>query len=290
MTELESERRWFHPRPDWLLIGLLAATGFLFLCDRFHWFAFGEKKGWAVLMAVAGVGVFLFLTVIWFVISLVFRRRFQFSLRSLLILVAVVALPFSWLASEMRRTKRQQAAFDAMQKLGVEATYDYEYPRPGPGASWAAQEPPGPGRLRNWLGVDFFADVFEVTFHDGSRLADADLTDLQAFGRLQDLTFANAGARDADLERVNHLASLRKLRLQGGQFTDESLQCLRGLTGLEELTLLSVRITDAGLKWLTNFSRLSVLRHDSRLVTREGEERFRQAMPNCRIEHWHAPE
>jgi hypothetical protein len=47
MAELESERRWFHPRPDWLLIGLLAATGFLFFCDRFHWFSLGEKKGWA---------------------------------------------------------------------------------------------------------------------------------------------------------------------------------------------------------------------------------------------------
>ena len=38
----------------------------------------------------------------WFSAGLVFRRRFQFSVRSLLVLVVVVAVPCSWMAVEIR--------------------------------------------------------------------------------------------------------------------------------------------------------------------------------------------
>jgi hypothetical protein len=50
-------RRWFHLTPDRLVVSLLAAEGFLLLSERFRWFAFNEKKGLTVLIAVASVGV-----------------------------------------------------------------------------------------------------------------------------------------------------------------------------------------------------------------------------------------
>jgi hypothetical protein len=218
------------------------------------------------------------------------RRWFQYSLRTLLLAMLLASIGMSWITIRVQRARRQKAAVEEIRKLGGEVTYDYEYPQPGPGSSWRAPQPPGLAPLRNLLGEDFFTDVVEVTFHDGSRFTDADLACLQAFPRLTDLTLANANVTDAGLERVRGLSNLRKLCLRGNQFTDKSLTCLQGLTSLEELVLLNTQITDAGLQHIIKLNRLTLLRHDSRHVTPEGEERFRQAVPNCRIEHCYSPE
>ena len=69
---------------------------------------------YAVLTAVASVGVAMLVTLVWFAVALVFRRRFQFSIRSL---VVVVALPCSWSAAEMKTADRQQVAKTALQRF-----------------------------------------------------------------------------------------------------------------------------------------------------------------------------
>ena len=81
-------------------MGLLAVEGLLLLSERFCWFAFNEKKGWTVLIAVAAVGLAGLFTLLWFAASLLFRWPFQFSLRSLLVLTEAVAIPCSWLATQ----------------------------------------------------------------------------------------------------------------------------------------------------------------------------------------------
>ena len=128
MTAPDSKPRCFHPTPAWLVILSLAVTGFLFLSQRYRWFSFNEHKGWTVLIAVAGLGVAMILMLLWFVVALVLRRRFQFSLGTLLALVVVVALPFSWLAVEMKRAREQREAVDAIGKLGGYFGYRWEYP------------------------------------------------------------------------------------------------------------------------------------------------------------------
>ena len=55
---------------------------------------------------------------VWFAVALVFRWRFQFSIRSLLVMAVVVALPFSWLAAEMQAAKRQAEVADWIQNAG----------------------------------------------------------------------------------------------------------------------------------------------------------------------------
>ena len=58
---------------------------------------------------MAAVGVVLLGMFAWFGVAMVFRRRFQFSLRLLLGLVVAVALPCSWLAVEMKKSSRTGA-------------------------------------------------------------------------------------------------------------------------------------------------------------------------------------
>ena len=95
--------RWYRLTPDRLVVGLLAVEGFLLLCEWFRWFPFNQHKGWTVLVAVAAVGLSLFLMFLWFLAALIFRWPFQYGLRSLLLLVVAVAVPCSWIATERRR-------------------------------------------------------------------------------------------------------------------------------------------------------------------------------------------
>ena len=64
--------RWFHPTPGWLIVGLLAVEGLLWLSERFQWFWFNEKKGWTVLIAVASVAVVFAGMLLWLVVALAF--------------------------------------------------------------------------------------------------------------------------------------------------------------------------------------------------------------------------
>ena len=78
-----------------------------------------------MLIAVASVGVFLLLMFCWFAVSLIFGWRFQYSIRSLMLLVVAVALPFSWLGVEMKAAREQRAAVEAIRKLGGYVNYEY---------------------------------------------------------------------------------------------------------------------------------------------------------------------
>src|SRR5271165_1162947 len=95
-TEPQS-RRWFRLTPGRFVLFLLAVEVLLWLSERFGWL--GWHKGYAVVTALASVGVVMLLMLLWFALALIFRRRFQFSIRSLLVLVVAVAVPSSWLAA-----------------------------------------------------------------------------------------------------------------------------------------------------------------------------------------------
>lgn len=86
-------RRWFHPTPDRLVLTLLAVEGLLWLSDRLGWPTW--HKGYTVLIAVASAAVAMLLMLGWLAASLAFRWRFQFGIRSLLVLVVAVAIPCS---------------------------------------------------------------------------------------------------------------------------------------------------------------------------------------------------
>ncbi len=154
MTETVAKPRWFHVTPDRVILGLLIVEGLLWLSNRLGWPAW--QKGYAVLVTVALVGVVLLAMLLWFAVAFVFRLRFQFSVRSLMVLVLVVAVPCSWLAAEMNRAKVQQAAVEGIRNAGGGVTYDWEADanrNPLPNA-----QPPGPRYVRDLLGYDFLAE------------------------------------------------------------------------------------------------------------------------------------
>ncbi len=84
-----SRPHWFSLTPDRLVIGLLILECLLWLSNWLGWW----HKGYAVLATIAVVSVFLLLMLLWFLIAMVFRRRFQFSLRTLLTLATLAGTP-----------------------------------------------------------------------------------------------------------------------------------------------------------------------------------------------------
>ena len=172
---------WFYPAPGRLLVVLLAVEAALFLFESWM------PKGWAVLIAVAAVGVFLLLMLLWYVAALLFRWRFQFSIRSLLVLTVAVAVPFSWLAGRMKQAKGQREVVEFVRTLDGYAIYEYNRPwklYSGVVPIGTIKEyPDGPLWLQRVFGRDFFNPVWKV-FLSFTKVTDSDLARLERYTAL----------------------------------------------------------------------------------------------------------
>jgi hypothetical protein len=81
------------------------------------------------------------------------RRWYQFSQRTLLVLVLLVSIGLSWLGIKMNQARRQREVVKAILEAGGAVYYDYEYKQSG------NPEPPAPAWLRKLFGDDLFRDV-----------------------------------------------------------------------------------------------------------------------------------
>jgi hypothetical protein len=250
--------RWYRLTPDRLVPGLLAVEALLLLSEWGGWFPFNRHKGWTVLTAVAAVGLTLLVFLLWLAAALLFRCRFQYSLRSLLLLVVAVAIPCSWFATEMQQATKQHEAVQAIETVGRAVRYDFETWDPFRDPFAAPVELPYPAWLRKLLGDDFCASI---------RFAN----------------LANTQITDAGLVHLQGLSQLQGLDLSGTKVTDAGLAHLQGLRKLEVLLLINTQVTDAGLMHLQGLSRLQEvdLRHTQ--VTDRGVKSLQEALPNCTI-------
>ena len=219
------EIRWFHFKPGRLVIVPLIVDGLFWLSEHFQWFGFNAHKGWTVLIAVASVSVFLLAVLSWLILARLWGLRFQFSLRSLLVLTVAVALPFSWLGVEMKKSREQNAAVEKIEKVGGQVFY---------GDWWAKRgRPSGTAWLLDILGDDFFAEVDEVCL-DATNVTDAGLENLRGLTAIRMLELrGDSLVSDTGLENIRGLSKLKYLNLGGTYVSDAALEKLGGLTALE---------------------------------------------------------
>ena len=239
------KRRWYCPTPGWLVLGSLAVTGLLWLSNWLGWPAW--HKGYAVLAAVAGVGMVLAVMLLWWLAALVFRWRFQFAVRTLLVLALAVALPCSWMAVELKKAEQERKAARALGRLCE---------------SVAWSDPSGPEWLRNLVGNGFLSHVVGVlrnagdVISDEPRFGDTDAENLKALPQLRYLDLGYTDISDTGLENLQGLKLLKKLGLCNTKITDTGLQNLKGLNELEVLELGETKITDIGLENLKGLLQL----------------------------------
>ena len=267
--------RWYRLTPDRLLIALLPIVGLLFLSERFRWFAFNEHKNWTVLIAAVVVCLAVVFLLLWFGVSLVSRRRFQFSIRSMLVFVVVVAIVCSWFAVKMQQARRQREVVEAIEKQGGLSGYDDRINEDGRLLVF-----PGPPWLRKLLGMDF---LFEVECVQFGQVTDAGLAHLKELTNLETLDLEATKVTDAGLVHLEGLTGLENLVLEGTQIGDAGLIHLKGLAGLEHLYLRSTQITDAGLVHLKGLANLKEVWLGDTQVTDAGVQDLQKALPNCEI-------
>ncbi len=226
MPTSDPQTRFFYPTPGRFVLAVLAIEVLLWLSDRFGWL--GWHKGYAVLTAVASVGVAMLLMLLWFGTAVVMRWRFQFSIRSLLMLALAVALPFSWLAMEMRKAKEQKEAAVWVEMVKGWIEYDYESTN---------VVTPGPNWLRSLVGKDLLSDVVS-----------ADLAhQYESWNGGESAQWGNLDVTDAGLEHLNGFSRLEELQLDNTQITDAGLEHVGNLTQLRTLSLVNSEVTAAGV-------------------------------------------
>ena len=261
--------RWYRLTPDRLVMVLLVMECLLWLSERFRYFGFNQHKGWTVLIAVAVVGVAMLFMLGWFVVSLVFRWRFQFSIRSLMVLVVIVAIPCSWLAVEIKKAREQQEVVNEIPYV----IYDFENHDAEPRPLW----------VRHLLGDDFFGSPVQA--NPSTSDTDARLEHISGLSQLEGLRLMDTEITDAGLAHLQGLTKLRWLQLDNTAVTDAGLKHLRGVTGLEYLGLNNTHITDVGLAYLAGLPHLRELNLNFTKVTDGGVKTLQRALPNCHIEY-----
>ncbi len=229
MTDPIPTRRSFHPTPGWLIFGLLVVEGLLWLSERLSWFPFNHHKGWTVLICVAVVGGAMLVMLGGFVVAWVFRWRFQFSIRSLLMLTVAVAIPCSWLAMQMKRAVVQRDAVVGITTCHGSTNYDWQGCSHDLFSPWSPQgpsQPPPTSWLRDLLGDDFFDNVTTAEY---SEIENEE--ELEAAEREKARFF----------DYLSQLVSIEAIKFAQNRITDTDLAKIRGLTRVRTLYLLTFR-------------------------------------------------
>ena len=209
------------------------------------------------------------------------RRWFQFSLRTLMIVTVVCAIGSARVAQKIERKHQEQAAVDAIRKLGGYAYYDYQVGADGRIAP--RNEPSGPPWLRKLLGDSFFNEVEIVSLPPGPEVTDAALDGLKELKQLRFISLRDTYVSDAGLASLKGSTQLNGLNLSRTKVTGAGLENLSDLPQLQSLELDGANINDAGVAALKRLTRLQWLYLSGTKVTDADLNQLRKSLPNCSI-------
>lgn len=184
------------------------------------------------------------------------RRRFQYSLRTLLVLMTATAI---WLGIKVDQARRQQRAVEHIRACGGSVAYQAELPNQTSRRLAFSRSPLAPEWLRRFLGIDLIAHVREVRLYGPPKLHDADLAVLEALPGLEGLIISGDNITDDELAHLGNLHQLQELEIASPQVTNEGLTHLARLTELRYLGL-HCPITDDGFRKLGTLKNLRILK------------------------------
>jgi hypothetical protein len=181
------------------------------------------------------------------------RWRLRLTVKALLALVLVIGVLLGWL---VHRAKVQRDAVSAIRAAGGHVTYDFEK------AQWSGKSggiSPGPEWLVDILGVDFLANVIQVSFREAQ--SDEVLAQVGRLHKLERLDAQTTHITDVGLAHLAGLSELRSLSCMGSPgLTDAGLAALAGMRQLESLWIDDTSgVQGPGLSHLAELDRLTEL-------------------------------
>lgn len=209
------------------------------------------------------------------------RRWLRFGIRSILVLMVLVAIPLAWIAN--RAHLRAVAAIEA---VGGRAGFDYEDISFEDMLQGKVAVAPGPPLLRSILGENFFAKIVSVflysTAFDLPSQSDKEhiLSLLSQMHDIKHMLVENA--TDVDLEHISRVPSISSL-IFDGTFTDAGVAELMVLPNLEEIRLFSDHIGEPSVIALSRYTKLQRLWVYGKGLSEEDARILKAALPECDI-------
>ena len=204
------------------------------------------------------------------------RRWFQFSLRSMFVLTAIVAALSSWTAHRMRQKAVEERHVAKLREAGFEVRYTSDkYGEKPVGFVWT---PAGPKWLCHVLGRNFFDDPHvaslrqhATTIPDGVWQALGTLTTLNDLELGINASLEKNDIDDDDLKHLSELQSLTRCALLGSRIEGPGLRHLAKSEKLEELDLSESCVGDTDCETIVEqFPRLKYLNLNNTRVTPKG--------------------
>lgn len=196
------------------------------------------------------------------------RRWLQFSLRTMLVLVLLVAVLCGWLRHKVNQSEQERRAVEAILAMGGKVEYEHE--------KGGQADPPGPAWLRALLGDYFFARVDYVRYPRG--VGDESLVHLDRLRHLKTLHLGGTSVTNAGLAHVTNHRELVGLNLRATSVTDAGIAQLECLPNLTWLLLDHTPITDRGVETLLQFDWLEGVGLDGTLVSADGFRKMQTAL------------
>jgi hypothetical protein len=196
------------------------------------------------------------------------RRWYQFSMRTLLLVMLVLPTGVGWIGVRLNRARENWAAI-ATEQAALEKAVTQNKNLNGHIFVKLARDKPWLDSLFNDPGEDWYCH-----FVGGSTLGDAGLEHLKALPRLQNLWLRGTKVTDAGLKHLERLPHLRRLELDDTGVTDAGLEHLEGLTNIECLVLGGGNFSDTGLEHLKGMTNLKSLTLRYANITDAGPKHF----------------
>ena len=200
----------------------------------------------------------------------------QFQLRTIFLLITLIAAPLAWWGWRAMNTRRQQGVVEELTRFGAHA---------------------------GW----FRGHVVQVNFRGGRFRSEA-LTSLSKFPMLQRVVLIDTPVQLRDLQGLRSLKlkelkvlgttraaspetnsplqlprSLQSLWLEDAEISDQALKLLPDLPKLESLSLIGNPITDQSVAVLAKRQSVSQLLLHRTSMTKEGIDELRRELPKAII-------
>lgn len=205
-------------------------------------------------------------------------RPWRFSLRFLLVLLALISMSLAWW---LPATRRRQASVAAL--LGQVEEVQHDTRSGPPGTLAAILQLRAPPWLAARLGIDYF-DSVQAILHTGGLGEGDRLNEIDQLAGLRTLSLVHTDVARTDLERIARCCALRALNLSESLRRDGDLAALSRLGQLETLDLSSTLISDASVDALAGLQTLRSLDVSFTRITADGASRLRRALPGCSVQ------
>ena len=207
------------------------------------------------------------------------RRWFRWSLRTMFVVVGIVAV---WGTYYFSPPKREGRAIRALERAGIGVSYDFQraFLPTSPLApkelnnskAWGYSyqvAAPGSSLVRALFGKEFFQAAFCVSF-DNAPVSVEDFSHVAQLQYVRDLWMHNAGIGDDHMVSLAGLATLESVILSDNKISDRGLAYLSQSTDLQRLELSKNNVDGTGLKYLKRATNLRHLGLHDNPVSDEG--------------------